>query len=95
MMNYMNSKIVRSMCHTKRQVDKLFHLLKKERCLTQNRITSNLMSLAIISPINVAFSYFNMPGYAAVTRGKDDQVAKCTPVFVIPKHDTGDLCKNE
>lgn len=93
MMNYMNSKY--SMRHTKNQVDRLFQLFEKERCLTQTRITNNLISLAIISPNNFAFSYFNEPGYTAVIRGEVVHVAKCTPVCVVPRHNTGEHCYNE
>lgn len=92
MINYINSKIVYSLRHTRSQVDKLFWLFEKDRCLSQNRITSNMMAIANISPIQFVFAYFHEPGYTAVVRGEVAYVAKCSPVLV--ELDQGKLKKN-
>lgn len=84
MMNYINSKLVYSMRHIKGQVMSLYHLFEHERCLMQNRITSNLLTLAILSPREFAYQYFGEPGYTAVVRGEVVHIARCIPVPVVP-----------
>lgn len=93
MMNYINSKLVYSMRHVKEQVMTLYRLFERERCVMQNRITSNLLTLAILSPREFAYQYFGEPGYTAVVRGEVVHIAKCDPVPVIPKPLL--LCYNE
>lgn len=55
----------------------------------QHRITGNLMTLALISPKEFAYQYFNSPGYTAVVRGEVDHVAKCREVAVTPLRISG------
>lgn len=95
MINYINSKIVYSLRHTRSQVEKLFWLFEKDRCLSQNRITSNMMAIANISPIQFVFAYFHEPGYTAVVRGEVAYVAKCAPVLVELVQDRLPNCYNE
>lgn len=94
LLNYINSKFVYVMRHTKQEVDRLFRLFEQERCHMQNRITENLMTLALISPKEFAFQYFKAPGYTAVVRGEVVHVAKCREVAVMPRVLT-DECYNE
>lgn len=93
MMNYINSKLVYSMRHIKEQVMTLYRLFELERCLMQNRITSNLLTLAILSPREFAYQYYGEPGYTAVVRGEVVHIARCTPVPVTPRKT--ELCYNE
>lgn len=93
MMNYINSKLVYSLRHIKDQVMDLYRLFEHERCLMQNRITSNLLTLAILSPIEFAYQYFGEPGYTAVVRGEVVHIARCVPVPVVPTHTN--TCYNE
>lgn len=51
----------------------------------KNRITENMMTLALLSPKEFAYQYFKSPGYTAVVRGEVAHVAKCREVAVIPK----------
>lgn len=83
MLNYVNSKIVYSFRHVRASVLELFRMFKQDRCKTNNRITQNLMTLALLSPKEFAFAYGG-PGYTAVTRGEVVYLAKCTPVIVFP-----------
>lgn len=85
LLNYINSKFVYAMRHTKQEVDRLFRLFDQERCKMQNRITENLMTLALLSPKEFAYQYFKSPGYTAVVRGEVVHVAKCREVAVMPK----------
>nr|QEM39175.1 glycoprotein [Guadeloupe mosquito mononega-like virus] len=93
MSSYVNSKLVFSMRHTKSQVDQLFSVFNHQRCMMENRITSNMMTLALTSPREFAYQYFGEPGYTAVVRGEVVHVAKCRPVPVIPIPTP--LCYNE
>lgn len=93
MLNYINSKIVYSFRHVRASVLELYRLFKQDRCKTNNRITQNLMTLALLSPKEFAFAYGG-PGFTAVTRGEVVYVAKCTPVVVFPdRYQSG--CFNE
>ena len=94
LLNYINSKFVYVMRHTKQEVDRLFRLFEQERGHMQNRITENLMTLALISPKEFAYQYFKSPGYTAVVRGEVVHVAKCREVAVMPRVLT-DECYNE
>lgn len=95
MLNYINSKLVYTMRHTKNEVDRLFRIFEKERCKMQNRISENMMTLAIVSPKEFAYQYFHEPGYTAVVRGEVVHVAKCNPVDVVPLPLADGRCYNE
>lgn len=95
MLNYINSKLVYTMRHTKNEVDRLFRIFEKERCKMQNRISENMMTLAILSPKEFAYQYFHEPGYTAVVRGEVVHVAKCNPVDVVPTPLPPGTCYNE
>lgn len=95
MLNYINSKLVYTMRHTKNEVDRLFRIFEKERCKMQNRISENMMTLAIVSPKEFAYQYFHEPGYTAVVRGEVVHVAKCNPVDVVPVPLNDGRCYNE
>lgn len=93
LMNYLNSKLVYAMRHTKREVDRLFSVFSKDRCETRNKISRNMMSIAMLSPMEFAFTYGG-PGHTAIARGEVIYLAKCTPTSVIPDvNRTG--CYNE
>lgn len=51
----------------------------------KNRITENMMTLALLPPKEFAYQHFKSPGYTAVVRGEVVHVAKCREVAVIPK----------
>lgn len=87
LLNYVNSKIVYSMRHTKQEVERLFELFELDRCNTQNRITSTMLSLATRDPIEFAYLYFKKPGYTAVARGEVVHIAQCREVAVEPDMD--------
>lgn len=93
LMNYLNSKLVYAMRHTKREVDRLFSVFSKDRCETRNKISRNMMSIAMLSPMEFAFTYGG-PGHTAIARGEVIYLAKCSPTSVIPDvNRTG--CYNE
>ncbi|AOR51373.1 putative glycoprotein [Bolahun virus] len=83
MLNYINSKIVYAFRHIRANVIDLYRMFKNDRCQTNNRITKNLMTLALLSPKEFAFAYGG-PGCTAVTRGEVVYLAKCPPVSVLP-----------
>lgn len=94
LLNYVNSKFIYVLRHTKKEVDKLFDLFYQERCKMQNRITENLMTLALLSPKEFAYQYFKSPGYTAVVRGEVVHVARCREVAIVPMKVSED-CYNE
>nr|QRW42749.1 MAG: glycoprotein [Gordis virus] len=81
LLNYVNSKIVYSVRHINQEVDRLFSVFQRDRCESHNRITENMMTLAILSPIEFAYMYGGQ-GYTAVRRGEVIYLARCSPVVV-------------
>lgn len=51
LLNYVNSKIVYSVRHINQEADRLFSVFQRDKCESHNRITENMMTLAILSPI--------------------------------------------
>lgn len=94
LMNYVNSKMVFSMRHTKQEVDRLFQLFELDRCQTQNRITQAMLSIASRDPLEFAYLYFQKPGYTAVVRGEVIHIAKCAETAVEPDMEI-EGCYNE
>uniref|UniRef100_A0AB38ZNL6 Glycoprotein n=1 Tax=Xinmoviridae sp. TaxID=2809225 RepID=A0AB38ZNL6_9MONO len=93
LMNYVNSKLVYSYRHIKQEVTKLYETFYQDRCKVHNRITQNLLSLAVLSPAEFSFTYAG-PGHTSVVRGEVVYLAKCEAVSVLP--DISDpLCYNE
>lgn len=83
LLNFVNSKLVYSFRHVKQEVSRLFDLFNMDRCHAHNRITQNMMSLALLPPQEFAYMYGG-PRYSAVTRGEVVYLAKCRPVPVVP-----------
>lgn len=83
LMNFVNSKLVYSFRHTQKEVTRLYEMFNQDRCKIHNRVTQNLMTLAVLSPPEFAFAYGGA-GYTAVTRGEVVYLARCKPVPVLP-----------
>lgn len=81
LLNYVNSKLVYAVRHVKQEVVKLFDTFHHDRCVTHNRITKNMLTLAVLSPTEFAYMYSG-PGHTALIRGEVVYIAKCTPVAV-------------
>lgn len=82
LLTYINSKLVYLMRHTGGQINSLYKKFAKERCETESRITRNLLTLAILSPIDFAYEYTQGPGSTALVRGEVVYLIKCQPVDV-------------
>ncbi|APG78738.1 putative glycoprotein [Hubei diptera virus 11] len=82
LMTYFNSKLLYIMKHTKDQVDSLYQKISHDRCNSETRIVNSMMTLALISPLEFAYEYFQSPGYTATVRGEVIHVGKCQPVHV-------------
>lgn len=93
LLSFVNSKLVYSFRHISQEVTRLFDLFNHDRCQAHNRITQNLLSIAVLSPQEFAYTYGG-PGHTAVTRGEVIYLAKCKPVSVLPDLNTTG-CYNE
>ncbi|QPL15378.1 glycoprotein [Hymenopteran anphe-related virus OKIAV71] len=82
LMAYVNSKIVYVLRHVKEQVDSLYDRVSHDRCIAETKIIHNMLALAVISPQEFAYEYFNAPGHTAVVLGETIYVSKCVPVSV-------------
>lgn len=83
LLSFVNSKLVYSFRHIRQEVGRLFDLFNHDRCQSHNRITQNLLSIALLSPQEFAYTYGG-PGHTAVTRGEVIYLASCKPVVVVP-----------
>nr|AWW13462.1 putative glycoprotein [Aedes anphevirus] len=83
LLNFVNSKLVYSFRHIKQEVSRLFDLFNQDRCQSHNRVTQNLLSIALLSPQEFAYTYGG-PGHTAVSRGEVIYLAQCRPVAVVP-----------
>lgn len=94
LMLYINSKLVYSMRNTHWQIDKLFRAFQTDRCILEQRVLDNYLTVATIDPVAFAYEYFGRPGYTAVVQGEAIYLSQCTPVVVLPTTTPG-ICYNE
>jgi hypothetical protein len=92
---YFNSKMLHVVHHTKMEVDKLYQLFKYEQCKSDNRVTRNLQTIAILSPYDFAYSYTELPGYSSVKMGEVIYLSKCQPVEVMYHPNIQGICFQE
>uniref|UniRef100_A0A8D8QWL6 Uncharacterized protein n=2 Tax=Cacopsylla melanoneura TaxID=428564 RepID=A0A8D8QWL6_9HEMI len=93
-MLYINSKIVMVSRNTHLQFDRLYASFQLDRCVMEQKILDNYLTLALTSPAEFAYQYFGRPGFMAVARGEVIHISQCTPVIVTPRIDPTS-CYNE
>ncbi|KAL1454602.1 hypothetical protein WDU94_010818 [Cyamophila willieti] len=69
-----------------------FHF-ELDRCILEQKILDNYLTLAISNPSEFAYQYFGKPGYMAVARGEVIHISQCKPVLVVPR--VTEQCFNE
>lgn len=58
LMTYVNSKLLYIMKHTKDQIDDLYEKISYDRCLTETKITRNMLTIVSLFPTYFAFQHF-------------------------------------
>lgn len=85
LMLYINSKLVNTMRHIHKQVENLFSAFQVDRCLLEQKIFDNYLTLATTNPVEFSFQFFGGPGYTAVARGEVIHISQCKPIVVQPR----------
>ncbi|KAL1454559.1 hypothetical protein WDU94_010784 [Cyamophila willieti] len=71
------------------QMIDLYKILKIDRCKTNQKVLSNMLTIARLSPDDFAYQYFGRPGYTAVTMGEVVHMFECDLVDVKPMQISG------
>lgn len=93
MFAYVNSKFVYVEKHIKLQLTRLYRDLLEQKCVLEQQVLRNVLSLSSIAPDEMAFRIMKTPGYTAVIAGEVIHLIKCVPVECKIRH-TED-CYNE
>lgn len=79
---YINSKFVYVENHIRTQIQELHRDVVFQRCLLEQKVLRNSLSMATISPGLFALEYMQREGYYAMFAGKAVYLIKCIPVSV-------------
>ena len=90
---YINSKFVYVEKHIHTQLNNLYRDVVLQRCLLEQKVLKNSLSLATIQPDQFAFDFMRSPGYMAVLGGETIYIIKC--VAVVVKLRESDECYSE
>lgn len=88
--SYFNSKLIYVEKHFRAQFKNLYSDIQKRRCMIEQRLLRESLTLAVLRPDEFALNYRNFErGYSAIVTGEVINIIKCTPVQVtIAKSDT-------
>jgi len=78
--SYVNSKFIYVEKHIKTQLTQLYRDIMEQKCALEQQILLNALSLASVTPDEMAFRIMKGPGYIAVTTGEVIHLIKCAPV---------------
>ena len=81
-MTYINAKIVYVERHIRSQVKTLHFDILMKRCLLEQKVLRNLLSLVTFRPDEFAYNLMEGPGHTAVVTGEVIRLIHCTPVEV-------------
>ena len=82
MFAYINSKFVYVEKHVRLQLTDLYKDVVMQRCLLEQRVLRNSLSLATLQPDQFAYDFMKGPGYMAVIGGEVLYIIKCVPIIV-------------
>lgn len=81
-MLYVNSKLIYLEHGIAQNLNQLYNHLDYQQCLSHRQTLQNLLSLAVIDPVEFAYSYMKQPGYTALLMGEAVYLFRCQPVDV-------------
>ena len=90
---YRDSKFIHLQRHLGRSLRELNAQVMTKLCELEAQTISTLQSLAMIDPIEFAYSWNRKPGFTALIRGEVAHMIKCVPVSVFIH--TSTYCTNE
>lgn len=79
---FLSMKISQLNYHVGMQMNDLYQNILYEMCLSNKKIIDNVLSLAVLSPREFAYSFFKLPGLLSFIRSDVLYIASCTPVNV-------------
>lgn len=91
--SYVNSKFVYVEKHMGTQLTKLYQDIMEQKCVLEQQILRNALSLSSIAPDEMAFRIMKAPGYTAVAAGEVIHLVQCIPVACRIRHTEG--CHSE
>jgi hypothetical protein len=91
--SYVNSKFVYVEKHMKTQLTRLYQDIMEQKCALKKQILQNALSLASITPNEMASRIMKAPGYTAVTAEEVIHLIKCVSVNCHIRHTNE--CYNE
>lgn len=77
---YVNSKFIYVEKHIRTQITQLYKDIVQQKCALEQQILKNALSLATLSPDEVAFTIMKEPGYMSTVAGEVMHIIKCVPV---------------
>nr|UHK03099.1 MAG: putative glycoprotein [Sanya chuvirus 2] len=79
---YVNTKFVYVEKHIRGQINTLYRDLLIQKCKVERMALNNLLTLALVSEDEFAYTYMEKPGYTSIVRGEVAHVIRCAPVPV-------------
>ena len=80
--SYVNSKFVYVERHIRIEITRLYHDVLTQRCLLEQQVFRNTLTLASRAPDEFAYHLMKSPGYMSVTAGEVVHIIQCIPVKV-------------
>lgn len=78
---YVNAKFTHVEHHTRHELVSMYTHLMKETCEVKRHSLKTLLSIAMIDPVEFAYSYMGKPGYTALLMGETVNIVQCKPVY--------------
>ena len=79
---YVNSKFIYVEIHIRTEISRLYHDVLTQRCILEQQVYKNTLTLATQSPDEFAYHLMKGPGYMSVIAGETVYIVKCIPVDV-------------
>lgn len=78
---YVNAKFTHVEHHTRREMISMYNHIMKDACEIKRHALKTLLSIAMIDPVEFAYSYMGKPGYTALLMGETINIVQCKPVY--------------
>ena len=79
---YVNSKFIYVEIHIRTEANKLYHDFLSQRCILEQQVFRNTLTLATQWTDEFAYHLMKAPGYTSVIAGEVVHIVKCIPVEV-------------
>lgn len=90
---YVNSKFVYVEKHIRTQMNTLYQDIILQKCLLEQQVLKNALTIASVVPDELAYVITKAPGHIAINAGEVIHIVRCIPVEVKVRHTK--VCYNE